>query len=943
MKKLNILFITLLALLALAFLQAPLWSVTPQNLSLDAKLPIDPEIIHGKLDNGVRYYIRVNKKPENRAELRLVLNAGSVLEDDDQQGLAHFTEHMCFNGTRHFKKHELVNFLESVGMRFGPDLNAYTSFDETVYMLQIPTDSAEVVKKAFQVLEDWAHWVSFEDEEIEKERGVVIEEWRLGRGADARMRDKQFPILFKNSRYAERLPIGKKAVLDTFHHATLRRYYGDWYRPNLMGVVAVGDFDPAEIKGLIEEHFASLKNPTNPRPRIIFPVPDHDETLFAIATDPEASRSSVSLYYKMDVEEQETVQDYRRMIVERLYNSMLNQRLSELTKTADPPFLYAFSAKGRFVRSKDIYFLAAGVKDNGIERGLEALLTEAERVRQFGFTASEMERMKSEVIRDIERAYKERDKTESRLYASEYIRNYLSHEPIPGIEYEFELYKKYLPGIEVEEINQLANQWLSNKSRVVMVNAPEKPGVKVPDESELLAVFEAVKTKKIEAYVDAVSGKPLVESAPAAADIIGQSQLDEIGTVEWKLANGVRVVLKPTDFKNDEIRFTAYSPGGNSLVPDEDYIPAVTAASVIEESGVGEFNQIELEKKLAGKVVSVSPYIGEITEGISGSASPQDLETMFQLIYLYFTQPRKDETAFRSYKARMKGFIENRSARPEVAFQDTIQVTMAQHHFRARPWSLALLEEMDLEKSYRIYRDRFADASDFTFFFVGNFTYDQIKPFVQTYLGGLPSANRAESWRDVGIEPPKGVIDKVVRKGIEPKSLVRIIFSGPYQWSRENNYVLRSMVSAMRIRMREVLREDLGGTYGVGIWSSTTHFPKEEYRVNISFGCAPERVEELTGTVFQLIDSLQQYGIDESYVSKVKEMQIRKYETDLKKNRYWLNALNSYYLNQLDPVKIIRYKELVETLDREKIQKAAQHYFNINNYVRVVLYPEKTE
>lgn len=910
------------------------------NFKLKDEIPIDSEIKLGKFKNGLSYYIRVNHKPEKRAELRLVINAGSVLEDDDQQGIAHLVEHMAFNGTKNFAKQELVNYLESIGMRFGPDLNAYTSFDETVYMLQIPTDSVVIVEKAFQILEDWARFMSLEDQEIDKERGVIVEEWRLGRGAEMRMMDKQFPILFQGSKYANRLPIGQKTVIDTVHFDTVRRFYREWYRPDLMAVIAVGDFDQAWIEKLIQQHFGKIPAVKKARKRAIIPVPDHKEPLFAIATDPEATRTSVGIYFKQPPETEKTVADYRKNVVEQLYNRMLSERLYELSKDAEPPFLYGYSQKGGFVRSKEVYMLGAGVKEDGIIRGLEVLLTEAERVQKHGFTSTELERQKKMLLRSLKQTYSERNKLESRNYASEYIRHFLDREPIPGIEYEYALMQKYLPEIQLVEVNQLASKWITDHNRVVTVSAPEKAEVKVPDTKELMAVFAAVAQKRVEPYVDKVTEQPLVEKAPKPADLISDRSLEELGVTEWLLANGVRVIFKPTDFKNDEIRFTAYSPGGSSLVPDKNYISAATATAIITEGGLGKYNQIELGKALAGKVVRVNPWIGELEEGISGSASPEDLETMFQLIYAYFTTPRKDSTAFQSYKNRLSASIENRSARPESAFQDSITVTLYQRHFRERPWSKAILNEMSLDGSYRIYQDRFADASDFTFVFVGNFDLDIIKPLVQTYLGGLPVLNRNESWKDVGRRYPVGVFDKSVHKGIEPKSYVQIIFTGPFYWNPQNAYMLESMVSVFRIKLREVLREDLSGTYGVRVNSSINRDPQENYRIDINFGCNPDRVEELSRMVLQQVDSLRSYGTTDVYINKVKESQTRKRETDLKENGFWLNQLVYLYSNELDPTLVLRIPDFIDGLSTAAVQVTAQKYFNPQNYIRMVLLPE---
>ncbi len=566
-----------------------------------------------------------------------MVKAGSVLEDEDQLGLAHFVEHMAFNGTEHFEKQELVDYLEGIGMRFGPDLNAYTSFDETVYMLMVPTDSAELVATAFQILEDWAHGQVFDHEEIDKERGVIVEEWRLGRGAGARIRDQQLPVLFQGSRYAERLPIGKPEVVENFDYETLKRFYRQWYRPDLMAVIAVGDFEAETIEELIHRHFAGIPMPDIAPERPTFPVPDHEETLFAIATDPEATFNSVAVYWKQQAREVGTLGAYRQSIVEALYNRMLNFRLFELTQQAEPPFIGASSSQGRFIGSKEVYVLGAGVQENRHERALEVLLTEAQRVARHGFTETELEREKRELLRFLQQAYDEREKTQSSGYASEYARAFLYDEPIPGIAFEFGAHQRLLPSVRLEETNRLAREWITESNRVILVDGPEKEGAEVPGEAELLAVFAAVEAAGIEAYVDVATEAPLVPIVPEPAEIIEIEELEEIGVQRWTLANGVRVLLKPTDFKDDEILFNGWSPGGTSLASDRDYVAAMTASTVVFRAGVGEFSLVDLQKKLAGTAVRVSPSIGSLYEAIGGSASPSDVETMFQLIYLYFT------------------------------------------------------------------------------------------------------------------------------------------------------------------------------------------------------------------------------------------------------------------------------------------------------------------
>ncbi|KAA3616020.1 MAG: insulinase family protein [Calditrichaeota bacterium] len=910
------------------------------SLHEQSKLAIDPAITIGKLDNGLTYYIRKNQKPEKRAELRLVVNVGSVLEDDDQLGLAHFVEHMAFNGTKDFAKQEIIDYLERIGTRFGADLNASTSFDETIYKLRVPTDSLEILEKAFHILEEWAHNIAFDSLEIEKERGVVLEEWRSGRGANARMLDQQLPVMLKNSRYAQRLPIGTPENLAEFTHKSLKQFYKDWYRPELMAVIAVGDFDKTHIESLIKNYFNSLATQTEPRPRQLFPVPGHEDELFAIATDAEAVQTIVQVMYKHPVREEGTPADYRRGILAQLFNTMLNNRFGERVQKPNPPFIIAQSMYGSMLRTKDTYNLLALVAEDKLLSGLEALLTEAERIKQHGFTESELAREKINVLRAMEKAFEEREKTNSGSYAAEYIRNFLSAEPIPGIAVELELYRKFLPEIAVDEINQLAHEWITEENRVVVVNAPEKEGIDIPDVSEFQAVFVNVTDKKLEPYVDEVAGIGLMAAPPQPGRVIVTRKNKELDTAEMLLGNGIRVFLKSTNFKEDQVLFSGYSPGGTSLIADEDYIAGSTAATVVENGGIGELDQIQLEKILAGKVVNVSPYISSLDEGISGGASPKDLETMFQLIHLTFTAPRKDSTAFLAYQQRLQQYIANIKASPESAFQDTLQVTMANYHYRARPVTDAYFVEMDLQTSFDFYKERFADASDFTFFIVGNFELKTIKPLIKTYIASLPTINRNENWKDVGLRAPKGIIKKVVKRGQEPKSQTQIVFNAPFEWSRQERHNLQSTVSVLRIMLRERLREAMGGTYGVGISADYTDKPDTNCSISINFGSDPKRAEELTAAIFDEINNLLSNGPSKKNILKVQETQRREYEVSLEQNGSWLHWLKFYHEHGENPNEILNYSTIVDKLNAASIQATAKKYLDMQNYVQIRLMPE---
>ena len=916
-------------------------------------MPVGPGVIVGQLENGLQYYLRENSEPANRAEFSLVVKVGSVVEDEDQLGLAHFLEHMAFNGTENFEKQELIDFMESIGMRMGADLNAGTSFDETRYMLQIPTDSPEVMANTFQILEDWAHGLTLDPEEIDKERGVIIEEWRLRRGAAARIQDEQFPVLLRDSRYAERSPIGTVESLETFEHEALRRFYRDWYRPDLMAVIAVGDFDGAEVEALLIEHFEGISAPENPRERIEYSVPDHDETLFTIATDEELTSTSVAVYHMLALDEQETIGGYRQQLVEGLYNGMLNLRLGEIARNPNPPFLGAGSSKGSLVRSKGAYLLSANVPEDGIERGLEVVFTEAERVARFGFTASELERQKIDVLRGIERAYTDRANRGSASYAAEYSRAFLDDEPIPGIEYEFELYKRFIPEITLTEVNQIGSEWIRPQNRVVVVTGPEKEDLDMPSEEALLAVLTGVADMEITAYEETVIDQPLLAEIPEGSTVVGTREFAE-DIVEWELGNGVRVALKPTDFREDQVLFQGFSPGGTSLASDEEWIPASSATALIQGGGLGPFNTTDLRRVLTGKVASARPFISSFEEGVTGSGSPQDLETMFQLIYMTFTAPRADPEYFEVFNTRNRTSLQNRDASPAVAFNDAINRIMTQDALRSRPVTVETLDHTDLDGSLAFYQDRFEDASDFTFIFVGNIDLDVMRPLVERYLGGLPSTNRVETWRDLGERPPRGVIEEIVRKGLEPQSQTRLFFTGSIDYGdRSQRLGIAVMTSVLETRLREVLREELGGTYSVSVGSSFSWRPAGQYRLSISFGSDPERADELLAAVYEEIDRLKSSPPDEAEVNDVLEAQRRAWETNQESNSWWLSVLDGRYRYLLDQSDgrypsgdvlletLPTYGADLDALTPPRIQELARRYFDQDNRVRVTLLPEQ--
>jgi zinc protease len=934
----------LLAVAGLAGAQAQQPAAVPEAVRswrLEQVVPVDPQITVGTLANGMRYYVRANRVPQGRAELRLVVNAGSVLEDDDQRGLAHFVEHMAFNGSLHFPKQDIGNFMQSLGMRFGAHVNAHTGFDETVYELQIPTDNGAVIDRSFLVLEDFAHNVSFDPVEIDKERGVILEEWRLGLGADERIQDTQFPILLKGSRYADRLPIGKPEIIQNVNHDRLKQFYADWYRPDLMAVVAVGDFDKGMIEAAIKSHFSGLTVPRGAKPRPAYSVPDQPGTVYSVATDPEATNTRVDVVAKMPAREQASVGSYRQHMVEQLFASMLSARLDEISQAPDAPFLRAQSDRGPIVRTEESTALVALVAPGGVERALTALFTELARVQKFGFTAGELNRQKLNLQRYLQTAVIEKDKSPSGPLADEFVRNYTTAEPIPGIVWEFGLNQRFLPEISLAEVNSLAAAWVPDRNRIVTISAPAKDRATLPTESRMATVIAAATAAPVTAYVDTVSNQPLIARPPQAGTVAAASTNDAVGITEWRLSNGARVILKPTMLKQDEILFRAISPGGTSLASDQDFIPAETADAVVAQGGLGALSRIDLEKVLAGTTAQVRADIGETEEGLAGGASSRDLEQMFQLIYLTFTAPRGDQAAFRVMLDQLKVALANRSAMPDTVFNETLEAALSQNHLRAQPLTPARLADMNLEKSLAFYQDRFADASDFIFVFVGSFDPAKMRPLVERYIASLPSLRRMEMARDVGMHPPAGIVKKEVRSGIAPRSEVSIVFTGAFQNDELHRVVARTMSDTLAGNLQRTLREDLGGTYGVSVVPTFTKIPSEQYRVTINFACDPARTEALVAAAFQVIEQFKQNGPSQSQIADARRALQRDFEVNMERNDYLLNRILYKYEFGENVREVFDMRSIYDQLTTTVVRDAARVYLDTNRYVEVRLMPEK--
>ncbi len=912
-----------------------------QQVKPNDPVPPDPAIRIGKLANGFTYYIKKNVKPEQRMELRLAVNAGSICETNAQQGLAHFCEHMCFNGTKNFPSNKMIDMLEEMGVKFGADVNAQTGFDQTVYMLEIPTDKMEWIDRGFQVVEDWAHQVDFDGKEIDKERGVITEEWRLGLGADDRMMQKFLPVLFKGSRYAERLPIGKIDIIKSFPYDTLREFYKEWYRPDLMALVVVGDIDPDLVEGKIKEHFSKILEPSNPEKRIEYPVPENSEPLISIVTDKEATGFDAEILFKHPKSESVTYADYRNYLMRTLYTGMLNNRLQELVRKPDAPFLYAGSGYGPFIgRTIDVYSLSTGAKENQIEKSMLTILTENERARRYGFTQSELEREKKDLYTLYETSAKEADKTPSATYADEFVRNYLTQESIPGYQKEFDMVKDFLPGITLDELNKMGQSFTTENDMLVLITAQEKAGVEVPDEQKVREILASVKNVKIEPYVDKVSDAPLLPEQPVPSPVIKKEENSEFGYTEVTFGNGVHMVLKPTDFKNDEILFSAYSPGGISLYPDNDVLSATLAPSIVTQSGLGNYNYTDLQKKLSGITARVTPYISDLREGLNGNCTPKDLETMLQLNYLFFTGIRKDENAFKSYLSRMRNMIKPLRANPQYIFSDTLTKVISMNSPRVISIPTeAQLDNVNLDRVLGIFRDRFADASDFTYFMVGNFKIADVLPLLEKYIGGLPSTRRKESWRDVAPGFPKGLVKVDVPKNSEPQSLVAMVWKGDFKWKERYRTGFRMLMDILSIKCRESMREDQGGVYGVNITGSTVKFPEPKYSITTFWGCNPDSINILTSTVLNEMDKIRKEGPTETDLNKVKETLIRNRETGSKENSFWISELQNHLLEGDRLLNLDEYKNYINSFTGKEIKGVADRYLNTKSYVEVELTP----
>ena len=931
--------------IALIILSGQWLTVNAQEMQLPP-IPVDPAVRIGHLDNGLTYYIRHNEKPENRVEFYIAQKVGSIQEEPRQRGLAHFLEHMAFNGTKNFPGNEkgkgIVDWCESHAIKFGTNLNAYTSVDETVYNISnVPTDNTAVLDSCLLILHDWSNYVLLEDEEIDKERGVIREEWRSRNSGLLRVYTDAQETMYPGSKYADCMPIGNIDVVNNFPYQDLRDYYNLWYHPDLQGIIIVGDINVDEMEGKVKALFSEIPKATGKPERIYYPVSDNDAPIIYIGNDKEVSTPNVQIFFKHDAttnEEKESMAYLLQTYMLSMASSMLDERFEEMTQQANPPFNGAGSDYGDYFlsKTKEAFNVTVITKADGIETGLQAALTEIERMKRFGFTASEYERARANYLQRLESAYKERNNTQNANFVNEYVQHFLNNEPIPGIEQEYSIMQQIAPNIPVEAINALVQQQLiPDNNRVVFIAVPESAVDKCPTKEQVLNMLNGMSQLQVEAYVDNVSDEPLVSDIPATGKIV-KEETGMYGSTKLTLNNGVQVYIKKTDFKEDEIRMRAVSPGGTTQFDDKDKLEMEVLDDLGSIGGLGNFSQTELTKQLAGKKVTLSASVTSQRETLGGNSSPKDFETMLQLVYLRFLQPRMDADAFESYKTRMKAQLENAKANPLSTINDTISIAMFGHHPRIVMMQPEMVDQINYQRGLDMFADRFADASDFTFFFVGNIDVDAMKPLIAQYLGALPDKQRKEAAIDRKLDILPGTRVKEYAKEMQtPMATTIMVYSGKESYNLRNNVLMDFLTQALDMVFTDEVREKEGGTYGVNSYGSLNKYPHEEAMMQIVYQTDPTKKEKLNTLIDELVKKMAAEGPSAEQMQKVRDYMVKQYNDNQKENSYWISSLDEYYYTGIDFN--ADYLSIVNSVTAADVKAFATDLIQQGNKVTVVL------
>ena len=919
-------------------------NIQAQNKPTDL-LPLNPLVTTGKLPNGITYYIMPNAKPEKKVELRLALQSGSVSEDDNQQGLAHMAEHMAFNGTKNFKKNDIVSFLQDIGVGFGSDLNAYTSFDRTVYILPIPTDKPGNLEKGFQVLEDWAHNVTYNTDDIEGERQIILEESRLGKGADDRMLKKWLPGYLNGSRFGERLPIGKDSIISTFKPDLIRKYYKDWYRPDLMAVIVVGDITKDKGLELINKHFAGIEPVANPRPLFPFTFPAYTEDKGIVVTDKEATGFNVQMAWPAYAHNNlSSLADYKEFLTQSLFNAMLNARYREITQKPNPPFLFANGSFSGFIKGFNQFSVTASTGTNDPAKAVKVLINEVERVNQFGFIAAELERAKKNLYSNYESSFKSKDKTESSSFVDEYVTLFLDGDAAPGIENEFNYVKQFLPEITLADVNKLSGKLKENSKRFVNITGPDKTeNFKLPSNEELVAMVNSASAEKVTAYEEKTVSANLLSKAPKGGKVTKRTTNALLGTTDLMLSNGLTVTLKATDFKADEIKMQGERFGGSSNYGLKDKFSAQYATQVQSSMGFGNFAPQDLTKAMSGKKANASVSFTDTKDVVSGNATIKDLETMFQMLYLKITEQRKDTALFSSFVSKNKAQVAGIMSNPQAAFIDT----MYKFIYANNPMAPSVVpspthfDKINLDRAMQIYKERSGDLTGMHFVIVGSFKEENIVPLVEKYIGSLPVSGVKTAFKDNKVRPIRGNKLLEYKKGKEQKSLVLQMYSGDVPYSEDAALKAAAMTEALNIKIIEEIREKAQAIYGGGVFGALEKEPYPSYTMMAQLPTGPEKVETVLISLKTEIEKIQTNGPTPETLEKVKKQWLEKYRESLKDNDTWMNTLMETKVEGKNVDRFLNYEKYVNAITVADIKNAAKVYLNPANMITAVQLPEK--
>ena len=904
-------------------------------------IPMDPQVRMGKLENGLTYYIRQNNYPEGQANFYIAQKVGSVIEEEHQRGLAHFLEHMCFNGTVNFPGNGVVKYLESIGVKFGADLNAYTSIDETVYNIDnVPVSVTGAIDSCLWILHDWAGALLLEEEDIDKERGVIHEEWRQRNTASQRLMEAVSEKMYPGNPYGVRFPIGTLEVIDNFPYSALREYYEKWYRPDQQAIVVVGDINVDEVEGKIKNIFADLTMPENAAERPYYPVADNKEPIIAVAQDKELQSGNVYIFVKHDAvpnEFKNNVQYFIMSYAKSMFYQMMRGRMSELAMQPDAPFVSAsvYDSEYFLAKTKDAVNGSIVPKGGMTMEATATLYREMLRAQRHGFTESEYERARAAYLANLESAYKGRDKVSSQSYCKEYTRHFIDNEPAPGIEFEYAFMGQYVPQFPVDLVNNYVKGIMSDSNLVVMAMLPEKEGIVNPTKEEIAQLLASVYAEDITAYEDKVSDEPLLAQEPVGGSVVKVKEA-KYGYKQYTLSNGATVYLKSTDFKADQIMMRAVSKGGQALYDANEHINLSQIADVIDNNGLDKFTNTDLQKMLAGKKAGVKSFVNMYTEGVSGSSTPKDFETLMQLTYLQFTAPRENEAAFATYKNQMKAMLENQAMNPNSALSDTLtKVLYGTNNPRTYRMKASDMDKVDEARILEIYKERFANASDFDFIFTGAIDEAVALPLIEKYIGGLPSTGaKAEKICDAHIDIQKGNHKNIFEKQMAtPSATVFVAYTGKAKYTLKNQLLMSITKQILDIIYTEEIREKEGGTYGVGVSGSLNDVPKESASLQIQFQTDPALREKLTGMAVDLLYKYAEEGPRQQDLDKVRDYMLKKFAESQKENSYWSGLMYNYTLTGFDGSK--NYEKTLNSITTKDLRKFAKSLLKQGNKIEV--------